>query len=134
MHRTSSFFFFNGRESVTKYYENLKMCVENVPSHPLQYCEPITFPDASFANCSSTLFRGGRGEKHKTFEIAVFPIIFVTTSLKNLQRLKCSILEVLLWSQIEGMHLPIESLWYNLNSFCGPNKQLNYLCEGGKKF
>ena len=28
-----------------------------------------------FAYCSSTLFRGGRGEKHKTVQIAVFPII-----------------------------------------------------------
>ena len=29
-------------QSVTKYYENFKMCVENSPSPPIQCCEPMT--------------------------------------------------------------------------------------------
>ena len=53
-----------------------------------------------------------RGEKHKIVKIAVFPIIFVIDCLKNLQNLKCSILEFLILSQIEGMHLSITSLLY----------------------
>ena len=80
------------------------------PLSPIQCCEPITSLDARFAHCSSTLLRGRRGEKHKTVQIAVFPIIFVTDCLKNLQNLKCGILELLILSQIEGMHLPITSL------------------------
>ena len=44
----------------------------------MQCCEPITWLDASFAHCFSTLLRGGRGEKHKIVQIAVFPIIFFT--------------------------------------------------------
>ena len=51
---------------------------------PLPLCEQITLLDASFAHCSSTLLRGGRGGKHKIVQIAVFPIIFVTDcSLKD---------------------------------------------------
>ena len=57
------------------------------------------------------IVKGGRGEKHKIVQIAVFPIIFVTDCLKNLQNLKCGILELLILSQTEGMHLPIRSLW-----------------------
>ena len=82
----------NFRQSVTKYYGNFKKCVENFPSPPIQCCEPITLLDASFAHYSSTLSRGGRGEKHKIVQIAVFPIIFVTDCLKNLQNFKCGIL------------------------------------------
>ena len=53
--------------------------VFKIPPLPLyKCCEPITLLDASFAHYSSTLFRGGRGEKHKIVQIAVFPIIFVT--------------------------------------------------------
>ena len=29
-------------QSVTKYYENFKRCVENSPSPPIQCCEPMT--------------------------------------------------------------------------------------------
>ena len=68
--------------------------------------------DASFAHCSSALLRGGRGEKHKIVQITVFPIIFVTDCLKNLQNVKCVILQLLILNQIEGMYLPITSLLY----------------------
>ena len=68
--------------------------------------------DESFAHCSSILLRGERGDKHKIVQIAVFPIIFVTDCLKNLQNLKCDILELLILNQIEGMHLPIASILY----------------------
>ena len=78
----------------------------------MQCCEPITLLDASFTHCPSTLLKGARGEKHKIVQIAVFPIIFVTDCLKNLQNLKCGILELLILSQIEGMHLPIKCLLY----------------------
>ena len=81
-------------------------------SPPIKCCKLITLLDASFAHCSSTLLRGGRGEKHKIVQIAVFPIIFVTDCLKNLQNLKCGILELLILSQIEGMHLPITLILY----------------------
>ena len=40
-----------------------------------------------FRHCSSKLLRGGRGEKNRIVQIAVFPIIFVTDCLKNLQNL-----------------------------------------------
>ena len=50
--------------------------------------------------------------KHKILETAVFRIIFVTDGLKNLQNLKCGILELLILSQIESKHLPITSLSY----------------------
>ena len=50
--------------------------------------------------------------KHKILETAVFRIIFVTDALKNLQNLKCGILELPILSQIEGQHLPITSLSY----------------------
>ena len=80
----------------------------------------------SFAQCSSTLLRGGRGEKHKIFQIAVFPIIFVTDGLKNMQSFKCSILPLLILNQTEGMCFPITSLLYlnnySLNNFSKPNK------------
>ena len=39
-------------------------------------------------------------------------MIFVTDSLKNMQNLECGILELLILSQFEGMHLPITSLLY----------------------
>ena len=52
------------------------------------------------------------GEKRKLVQIEVFPIAFVTDSLKILQNLKCGILELLILSQIEGMYLPITSLLY----------------------
>ena len=65
---------------------------------------------ASFTHCSSTLLRRGRGGKQKTVQIAVFPISFVTDCLKNLQNLKCGILELLILSQIEDIDLPIKSL------------------------
>ena len=90
----------------------LKSTFKIPPVLPIQCCEPITLLDASFAHCSSTLLRGGRGEKRKIVEIAVLPKIFVTDCLKNLQNLKCGILELLILSQIEGMHLPITSLLY----------------------
>ena len=50
------------------------------------------------------LLRGETREKHKIVQIAVFPIIFVTACLKNLQNLKCGILELLSLSQIESVH------------------------------
>ena len=83
----------NFRQSLRKYYENFKKCVENSPSPPIQCCEPITLLDASFAHCSSTLLREGRGEKNKIVQIAVFPIIFVTDYLKN-----CKMLVVVFYS------------------------------------
>ena len=53
--------------------------VFKIPSLPLkQCCEQIALLDASFAHFYSTLGRGGRGEKHKIVQVAVFPIIFVT--------------------------------------------------------
>ena len=72
---------------------------------PLPYTilEPITLLEASFAHFSSTLLRGGRGEKHKIFQIAVFPISFPTDCLKHLQNFKCGILLLLILNQIEGM-------------------------------
>ena len=62
---------------------------------PLPYTilEPITLLEASFAHFSSTLLRGGRGEKHKIVQTTVFPIIFVTHCLKNLKNFKCGILQ-----------------------------------------
>ena len=77
-----------------------------------QFCEPITLLDASFAHCSSTLFRGGRGEKHKIVQTAVFPIIFVTDCLQNLLNLKCGILLLFILNQIQVMYLPITSPLY----------------------
>ena len=87
------------------------MCLK-FPLSPIQCWEPITLLDASFAHCSSTLLRGGRGEKHKIVQIAVFPIIFVTDCLKNLQSFKYGILLLLILNQIEGMYLPIMPLLY----------------------
>ena len=54
------------------------MYLKSPPSPPIQCCKPTTLLDASFAHCSSTLLRVGRGDKHKIVQIAVFPIIFVT--------------------------------------------------------
>ena len=78
----------------------------------MQCCKLIIFLDASFARCSSTLLRWGRGEKHTIVQIAVFLIIFVTDCLKNLQNFKCGILLLLSLNQIEGMYLPITPLLY----------------------
>ena len=55
------------------------------------------------------MLRGGRGEKHKIVQIAVFPIIFVTDCLKNLQNDKCGILQLFILNQVQGMCLPITS-------------------------
>ena len=113
MHRTSSLFpFVNFIQLVRKYYGNFKKCFKNPHSPPIQCCKPITLLDGSFGHCSSILLRGGWGEKHKIVQIAVFPIIFVTDFLKNLQDLKCSISELLFFNQIERMHLRIASLLY----------------------
>ena len=71
-----------------------------------------SFLGASFAHCSSTLLGGGRGEKHKIIQMAVFPIIFVTDCLKNLQNFKCCYLLLLILSESKGMYLPITSLSY----------------------
>ena len=90
----------------------LKSVFKTPPLPPIQCCETITLLEASFAHCSSTLLRGGRTEKHKIVQIAVFPIIFVADCLKNLQNLKWGILELLILSRIEGMHLLIMSLLY----------------------
>ena len=78
----------------------------------MQCCELITLLDESFAHCSSTLLRGGTGEKHKIVQIAVFPIIFVTDCLKNLQNFKSGILLLFILNQIEGIYLPITLLLY----------------------
>ena len=97
----------------------------------------ITLLDASFTHCSPTLLRGGRGEKHKTVQIAVFPIIFVTNCLKNLQNLKCGILVWLILSQIEGIHLPIKSLWYvrsQTNSLITWTREAKYIRSKFCKF
>ena len=75
----------------------------------------------------SILLRGGRGGKIKIVQITVFPIIFVTDCLKNLQSFKCGILQLLILNQIEDMHLPITSLLYKSYNFWNPNKQLEYL-------
>ena len=82
----------------------LKSVFKISPLPYIQCCKPITLFDPSFTLCSSTFLRGGRGEEHKIVRIAVFPIIFVTDRLKNLQNLKNLIL-----NQNEGMHLPITS-------------------------
>ena len=55
------------------------MCLKFTPPPLLtQCCEPITQLDTTFGHCFSTLLRGGSEEKHKTVQITVFPIIFVT--------------------------------------------------------
>ena len=55
-----------------------------------------------------------RGKRRETENcpIAVFPILFVSDCLKNLENLECGILELLILSQFEGMYLPITSLLY----------------------
>ena len=59
--------------------------VFKISSLPLiQCCKPVALLDASFVHCYSTLTRGGRGEKHKIVQVAVFRIIFVTDWLKHL--------------------------------------------------
>ena len=85
--------------------------VFKLPPFPLiQCCEPIILLNASFAHCSTTLLRGGRGEKYAIVQIAVFPIIFVSDCLKNLQNFKCRVLLLLILNQVEVMYLPIMSL------------------------
>ena len=88
----------------------LNSLFKNSPSPPTQCFKPITELDASFAHCFSTLLRGGRGEKHKIALVAVFPIIFVTDCLKNSEKHKCSILQLVVLNHFEGMQLPITSL------------------------
>ena len=51
-----------------------------IPPLPLHNVGGITLLDTSFAQCSSTLLRAGRGEKHKIVQITVFPIHFGTDS------------------------------------------------------
>ena len=106
------FFFANVKQSVTKCYANFKRCVPNFPSPPVHCCKPITLLDARFTHCSSTLLRIGRVEKHKIVQIALFPIIFVPDCLKNMKNFECGILQLLIFDQIEGMHLPITSPVY----------------------
>ena len=48
----------------------------------------------------------------RILQTVVFRIIFVTDGLKNLQNLKCGILELLILNPIESKHLPITSLLY----------------------
>ena len=86
--------------------------VFKIPTLSVYNVANITLLDGSFGHCSSILLRGGWGEKHKIVQIAVFPITFVTDFLKNLQDLKCSILELLFYNQIERMHLRIASFLY----------------------
>ena len=74
--------------------------------------QTVTLIDASFVHCSSTLLRGGKGEKNKTVQTAVVRIVFVSDCLRNQKNLKCSILELIILSKIEGMHLPIKSPSY----------------------
>ena len=104
--------------------EIIKSVFKIPPPLPIQYCEPITLLDTSFAHYSSTLLIWGRGEKHKSIQIPVFPKIFVTDCLKSLQNVECGVLLLLILNQIEAMYLSITSLLYN---FCNPNKQLKYL-------
>ena len=60
---------------------------------PIQYCQPITLLDASFALCSSTLLRGGKGSETQNcpnssfshnfchwLKIALF-VLYVTNNL-----------------------------------------------------
>ena len=86
--------------------------VFKIPPPSIQCCQPITLLIASFPHCSSTLLRGRSGGTHKVVQIAVFPIIFVTDCLKNLQNFNCGILLLLILNQIEGMYLPITPLLY----------------------
>ena len=65
-----------------------------------------------FCSLFLNIVNRGRGEKHKIVQIALFPIIFVTDCLKNLQNFKCDILQLLILNQIEDMYLPITSLLY----------------------
>ena len=60
------------------------------------------------------IVEGGGAEERETQNCpnSIFPKIFVTDCLKNLQNLKWGILELLILSQIEGMDLPITSLLY----------------------
>ena len=87
----------------------LKSVFKISPLPHIQCCKPITLLDLSFNLCSSTFLRGGRGKEHKIVQIAIFPIIFVTDRLKNLQNVIGGILHLLILNQIEGMHLPIPS-------------------------
>ena len=50
---------------------------------PIQGLEPITLLDVSFTYCSSTLLRGGRGEKRKII-ITAHSIIKVKHKKKTL--------------------------------------------------
>ena len=81
--------------------------VFKIPTLPIY--KPIALLGTSFAQFSSTLLRGERRGKHKIVQIVVFPIIFVTDCLKNLQNFRCGILLLLILNQIEVIYLPITS-------------------------
>ena len=51
-------------------------------------------------------------QKHKIVQIAVFPVIFVTDCLKNLQNFKRVILLFGILNQIAGMYLSIAPLFH----------------------
>ena len=53
------------------------------------------------------IVKRGKGRETQNCLNISYPIIFVTACLKNLQNCKCDILQLLILSQIEGMHLPI---------------------------
>ena len=88
----------------------LRSMFKNLPSPPIQCCEPIRWLDARFAPCLSPLLRGSRGKTSEIVQIAVFPIIFVTDCLKNLKNFKCAILQLVVFNHFEGVQLPIKSL------------------------
>ena len=58
------------------------------------------------------MLRGGRGENQKIVQIAAFPILFATDSLKKLQNFKCVILLLVALNHFKGIQLPIMSLLY----------------------
>ena len=88
----------------------LKSVFQNADFPLIQCCKPITKYETSFAQCFSTLLRGGRGWKHKNVQIAVFPIIFIIDCLKKTDKLTCSILRLFVLNDFEGMQLAIKSL------------------------
>ena len=65
-----------------------------------------------FRSFSLNIVKRGKGSEKQIVRITVFPIIFATDCLKNLQSFKCDFLPVLILNQIEGMYLPITSLLF----------------------
>ena len=92
------------------FYENFKNCVQKSPLSPYSMLRTQNIAWHKFCLLFLTLLRGGK--RRKVFQIAVFPIKFATDCLKKSEKLKCSILQLVVLNCFEGMKLPITSLWY----------------------